>query len=255
MSVLCPAGHASDESDYCSVCGVAIPAGAVAVPAGGGRATTARGIAPQPPQPAPAARSSNGCPVCGEPRADPDARFCEVCRYDFVARTGGPPPAAPAPPPARASRPGAPPASAPAPGPASAPGPAPAPAPAPAASRARWLLVVTIDPALDTEPDPAAPPPHEPERVFPVEQAEMLVGRRDDRQNIRPAVPLHDPGASRRHLRFLLENDVVSLHDLASTNGSKLNGADVVSGSITPLKEGDEVTLGRWTRIRLKARA
>jgi hypothetical protein len=220
MSVTCPAGHASDESDYCSVCGVAIPASALA-PA----ARTRPGIAP-PPRSTP-----GGCPVCGEPRADPEARFCEVCRYDFVARTGGPPPIA-------------------------APAPAPAPPAAAASAAAKWVLVVTIDASLDTDPDPSAPPPAEPERVFPVEQAEMLVGRRDDRQNIRPAIPVHDPGASRRHAKFLLGGDgTVSLHDLASTNGTKLNGGDVVSGSITALREGDQVTLGRWTRIRLKARA
>jgi pSer/pThr/pTyr-binding forkhead associated (FHA) protein len=115
--------------------------------------------------------------------------------------------------------------------------------------------VLSIDPALDTEPDPAVPPPVEPERLFPVDLPEMLVGRRDDRQNIRPAVPLHDPGASRRHARFLLGADgAVSLHDLASTNGTKLNGKDVVSGSVVRLQAGDEVTLGRWTRIRLQVR-
>jgi pSer/pThr/pTyr-binding forkhead associated (FHA) protein len=117
------------------------------------------------------------------------------------------------------------------------------------------VLVVTIDPSLDTDPDPTVPPPAETERVFPVEQAEMLVGRRDDQQNIRPAVPLHDPGASRRHAKFLLGADgAVSLHDLASTNGTQLNGKDVVSGSITRLATGDQITLGRWTRIRVEAR-
>jgi hypothetical protein len=236
MTATCPAGHASDESDYCSVCGAAISAAAAAgvLPARAPAAPNAArgGVTPL---------QRAGCPVCGEPRADLDARFCEVCRYDFVARTGGgPPAAAPPPPPPAPAAPTAPAASA---------GPAPAPSP--------WLLVLTIDPSLDTEPDPAAPPPAEPERVFPVEQAEMLVGRRDDRQNIRPAVPLHDPGASRRHAKFLFDaqSGVVSLHDLASTNGTQLNGQDVVSGSIRPLKDGDEVTLGRWTRIRLKARA
>jgi hypothetical protein len=159
--------------------------------------------------------------VCGEPRSDPDGRFCEVCRYDFVARTGGPPPAA-----------------------------------APAKNAVAWSLVLTVDPSLDTEPDPASPPPADTERVFPVEQREMLVGRRDDRQNLHPAIPLHDPGASRRHAKFLLGGDgAVSLHDLGSTNGTKLNGAEVVAGSIHPLKDGDEVTLGRWTRIRLRAQS
>jgi len=214
MSFACPAGHASDESDYCSVCGAAIVA---AAPRGASAAAPPAGVARKAP---------GGCPVCGEPRVA-DARFCEVCRYDFVSRTGGPPPVAAAPP----------------------------AAPAPMRAPSKWQLVVTIDASLDTEPDPAVPAPTEPPRVFPIELPEMLVGRRDDKQHIHPAVPVHDPGSSRRHARFLLNADgTVSLHDLASTNGTKLNGSDVVSGSIVPLKEGDEVTLGRWTRIRLGVR-
>jgi|HubBroStandDraft_2_1064218.scaffolds.fasta_scaffold478728_2 hypothetical protein len=221
MSVRCPAGHASDESDYCSVCGAAIAAGAAPLTPTPPRGTMASGPRAQ------------ACPVCGEARVQ-GARFCEVCRYDFVSGAAGPPPhsvpAAPAP-------------------------PAPVAPVASASGSARWQLVLTIDPTLDTEPDPAAPPPVEPERVFLVDRPELLVGRRDDRQNIRPAVPLHDPGASRRHARFLLGADgVVSLHDLASTNGMQLNGKDVVSGSVVPLKAGDEVTLGRWTRIELQVR-
>ncbi len=168
--------------------------------------------------------------MCGEARS-PGARFCEVCRFDFVSGAAGPPPR---------SVPAA---------------PAPTAASPVVATSVRWQLVLSIDPTLDTEPDPVVAPPMEPERLFPVDLAEMLVGRRDDRQNIRPAVPVHDPGASRRHARFLLGADgAVSLHDLASTNGTKLNGKDVVSGSVVRLQAGDEVTLGRWTRIRLQVR-
>ena len=215
MTSTCPAGHASEESDYCSVCGSAMRGDArpVAVPAAPKKG---RGTAPLAP----------ACPVCGEPRADVEGRFCEVCRYDYVERKGGPPPVAAVPAPPR--------------GPATS----------------SWELVLTVDPSLDEEPDPSALPPQDPERVFPVEQAELLVGRRDDRQEIRPAVALHDPGASRRHAKFLLGADgTISLHDLGSTNGTRLNGADVVAGSIRPLVDGDEVTLGRWTRIRLRARS
>jgi hypothetical protein len=212
MTVVCPAGHPSDESDYCSVCGAAIVAATAP-------------LTPTPPRGAPGVPRAQACPVCGEARVQ-GARFCEVCRYDFVSGAAGPPPKS-----------------------------VPAAPPAVAATSSRWQLVLTIDPALDTEPDPTAPPPVEPERVFPVDLPEMLVGRRDDRQNIRPAVPVHDPGASRRHARFLLGADgAVSLHDLASTNGTKLNGKDVVSGSVVRLQAGDEVTLGRWTRIRLQVR-
>jgi pSer/pThr/pTyr-binding forkhead associated (FHA) protein len=126
----------------------------------------------------------------------------------------------------------------------------------PGAAPRRWEIVITIDTSLDTEPDPQLPPPADPPRVFPVELAEMLVGRRDDQQNVRPAVPLHDPGASRRHAKILLNADgTVSLLDLASTNGTRLNGHDVLSGSVCILDDGDAVTLGRWTRITLRARS
>ena len=227
MTARCPAGHDSEEVDYCSVCGVAMSAapargkGSVAVAASGSGA------------------SVGACPSCGEARAVADARFCEVCRYDFVAHAPGPPPGAIA---------------------KAAPGVAShAPAPGPPIAIAKpspWELVLTIDPTLDDEPDPACVPPADPERIFPIEIAEMLVGRRDDRHDIRPSVPLNDPGASRRHAKFLLDRDGgVSLQDLASMNGTKLNGKDVVSGSIRRLESGDEVTLGRWSRIKLRPRA
>lgn len=224
MTFPCPLGHDSGESDYCSVCGAPIPVVAAAAPT-----ATAFPSAPALPRP-----TGSGCPVCGEPRVS-DARFCEVCRYDFVARKAGPPPAA-----SSQASPGA---------------PANVPPPAPPAAGPHWRLVVTIDASLDTEPDPAAPLPNEPERIFPVEQDEMLVGRRDDRQQIRPAVALHDPGASRRHAKVLRNADgTLSLHDSGSTNGTKINGQDVVSGALRALAEGDEITLGRWTRIRVEAR-
>jgi hypothetical protein len=231
----CREGHESTELDYCSVCGAPMP-------------TAAATSASDPVSAGPGAAPSGvpACPACGEPRADMDARFCEVCRYDFVARAPGPPPAG------RAAGP------APVPAPAHAPaaGSFPAGQPLIAPPTHTWELVLTVDPSLDDEPDAASPPPkNEPERIFAVELAEMLVGRRDDKQNIRPAVPLNDPGSSRRHAKFLLNKDgTVSLQDLASMNGTKLNAQDVVSGSVNVLKEGDEVTLGRWTRIKLRRR-
>ena len=173
------------------------------------------------------------CPSCGERRAD-DARFCEVCRYDFVTGTGGPPPAVGA-----VADPPAPPV-----------GGAVVPSDA-------WELVVTVDPSLDTEPDPQTPcPTGSPEQVFAVDVAEMLVGRRDDRRDIRPEIPLGDPGTSRRHAKFVRNHDgSVSVQDLASMNGTRWNGVDMVAGSRQVLAEGDHVTLGRWTRIRLRRRA
>src|SRR5579859_7474694 len=75
--LVCPNGHTSEESDYCSVCGAPMPGAAPAAP-----------VADRPPT----APAGPVCPSCGTPRADPQARFCEVCRYDYLERAPGPPP-------------------------------------------------------------------------------------------------------------------------------------------------------------------
>jgi hypothetical protein len=194
-------------------------------------AAPAARAAPSSPTPsaAPATSAATGaCPLCGEPRSDDDARYCEVCRYDFATGKPGPPPGVPA---------------------AAPPVPQVPPTPA-----RRPVLVVSVDAQLDTDPDPGSPPPSgvAPWRV-PADRPELLVGRRDDRRDIKPDIPVNDPGASRRHLKFLVGTDgQVVLLDLASTNGTRLNGVEVPPGSRHPLSPGDEVVVGRWTRIRLE---
>jgi hypothetical protein len=191
-ALLCPEGHLSDEADYCSVCGVAMDAPAVgATPSPAGALSSAAAAAHP-------GIKGTPCPVCAEPRADLDARFCEVCRYDFVGKSASEarPPAAALPQPAQAAPPAAHPA-APAPTPlaptaapaqpfSATPNPPGLAAPQPpqqpfltAASRAqRWELVITTDPSLDTEPDPASPcPVGLPPIVVQVAGAEVLVGR------------------------------------------------------------------------------
>jgi pSer/pThr/pTyr-binding forkhead associated (FHA) protein len=126
----------------------------------------------------------------------------------------------------------------------------------PSAAAATWELVVAVDPALDTEPDPDSPcPTGEPEVVVRVDKAELLVGRHDETRDIHPELSLRDPGASRRHAKFVTEPDgTVALQDLASTNGTQVNGADIAPGTKRRLRDGDAVTLGRWTRITLRGR-
>ena len=199
MSFVCRSGHASDEPDYCSVCGTRI-AGATAV-----------------------ARPSAGgfCPSCGEPREPASARYCDVCRFDFHEQRPGPPPVA-----------------------------------APVRIASSWELIITVDAALDTDPDPDRPcPVGVAPRVLAIDRAEMLVGRDDEPRDIHPEIPLDDPGASRRHAKLVREPDGgVALQDLASTNGSQINGRDVPAGTRRRLAEGDAVTLGRWTRLTVRAR-
>lgn len=227
MSVRCREGHESTELDYCSVCGVAM---------------TAASVAPAP-APAGASGSASACPSCGEPRTEADARFCEVCRYDFVAKHAGRPVVRPS---VSAAVPAA---TAPIPSPS-----APPRAPRAAKAAAKWQLVVMVDATLDTDPDEAAPcPKNRPIETVPIESDELLVGRRDDRRDIRPDLALDDPGTSRRHCKFVTgHGGSLSLQDLASTNGSRLNGEAVVAGSTSPLKDGDEVMIGRWTRIKVR---
>jgi hypothetical protein len=174
---------------------------------------------------APATGSAGTCPTCGTPRTDAAARYCEVCRYDFDARQAGPAPVA---------------ATAPA---------ATATAAPPAAQQ--WEVVVTVDPSLDAEPDPDTPAPTDVgERLFPVDLPEMLVGRRDDRRDIRPEIPVIDPVVSRRHAKLLqLPGGGLAILDLASANGTAVNGAEIVAGERHDLADGDVVTMGRWTRL------
>ncbi len=207
MKARCRAGHDSDETDYCSVCGKPIVLG------------------------------PSVCPDCGEPRFPSDARYCEVCRYDYIEARPGPPPLAPAPVSV----------------PVSVPVPVSAAVPA---SALRWELVLTVDASLDTDPDPDHPCPEGlPPILIQFDRAELLVGREDEHRDIRPEIPLPDPGASRRHAKLVREPEGgVALQDLASTNGTQLNGKNVPPGSRRKLVDGDQVTLGRWTRITLRGK-
>lgn len=64
----CPAGHDSAATDYCDVCGVAMPP--VSEPTPGPAAPVAEA-------------GDQPCPSCGAPNP-PDALFCEACGYDHT---------------------------------------------------------------------------------------------------------------------------------------------------------------------------
>jgi hypothetical protein len=235
----CPKGHVSTEPDYCSECGAKLDGAASAI-------TPATAI---PPEVLAAAAGGEPCPVCATRRVA-DARFCEVCRYDFHTAT--------------------------VPSAASAPAPAPdtwvkSPVdilpelPAPMAPPGRgpsepvpqhWDVIVAVDPALNKNPDPAQPcPENAPERTFPLDLDENLVGRRSDRKDIHPEIMIADPGISRRHLSIRRRDDGGFLAiELGSTNGTSLNAALLEPGIPTPLKDGDQLTLGCWTRMTVRAR-
>ena len=245
----CPKGDQSDDPEFCSVCGIKIDPTATSATAPASATTTER------------------CPTCGMQRT-PGARFCETCRYDFKSQAAGPPPTVTAsapdptvPPPADpAAAQSADPVAAPSGDPAAASTSTPSPPPAPLSTAGVvWEAVVAVDPSLDVDPDPSTPCPTDaPERTFPLDLRENLVGRRSAARGIFPQIALDDPGVSHRHLMVYRNQDgslVVS--DLGSTNGTYLNDGDapLEPGVKTPVAENDHVQIGRWTRITFHQRA
>jgi pSer/pThr/pTyr-binding forkhead associated (FHA) protein len=110
-----------------------------------------------------------------------------------------------------------------------------------------------VDASLRKPEDPE--PGNRSERLFPLDLQDHLIGRRSDSADIHPEVVVPDPGISRRHARILRQADGgMALVDLGSMNGTRLNGAVVAPNVITPLAEGDQVTVGCWTRLILRGR-
>lgn len=80
-------------------------------------------------------------------------------------------------------------------------------------------------------------------KVFPLDRPVVRIGRDGDNE-----VPLRDHFASGQHARIKVENEQVILYDLASTNGTRVNGKEIVKAE---LKEGDVVEIGK-TQLTFK---
>jgi hypothetical protein len=269
----CPAGHDSESTDFCDVCGMrmdspaqaSVPVPAVSPPDGQG-----------PP-----------CPRCG---ADRPGQFCEACGYSFAS---GPPAPAQAVPvqvaPAQAAMGQAAPGQA-APGQADPDRSAAAPgrvatapsyvATAPsqavagpsqsaalsAAATPEWTAVVTADRAYfdsvvaASGPDAAAVqfPAYCPERRFRLFGPEMRIGRRSPSRGLDPEIdltgPPADPGVS--HLHAVLISDEYggwTVFDPGSANGTLVNGREMAAGSRLRLRDGDRICVGAWTMLTIRA--
>ncbi len=225
MTQQCPEGHASTAADFCSVCGAEMhPADAVPAAA----------------QPAADAAAPTKCPDCDTPRVTPFQVFCEVCGYNHPPGTPGqgqgvvrvtpranaPTTAAPAPP---AAHPDAPPH-----------------------PQVRWDVVVKVDPNLYGKPNLDAPA-DQPMQTFTLFEDENVIGRGG--ADVRVHVPIvNDPGVSRRQALLLRQPDGGPvLRDLNSANGTQLNGKELVPGADAPVRDGDAIAVGAWTRIAVRA--
>jgi hypothetical protein len=161
------------------------------------------------------------CPTCGTAREGLTQAFCEACGHNYRTGTrGAPPPPQPV-----------------------------APAARPAV---RWDVVVRVDPNLYGKPNPDAPT-DQPPQTFTLFDAENMIGR--EGTGVRLQVPIrNDPGVSRRQALLLRQPDGgLLLRDLNSANGTQVNGAEVVPGADVPLRDGDSIAVGAWTRLAVRA--
>jgi len=178
----------------------------------------------QPPAPAAVAPSERPtCPACGAARDNSGIAFCEVCGCDFAA----PPPVAAAP----ASNP---------------------PQPPPTVSG--WLATLSVDASMHSPGSPDPPTGIAPSTIA-LKEPVSLIGRKSEARAIFPQIPVaHDDAVSHRHaILQLYASGVLLLRDIGAANGTHLNGKPIDPMVDYPLKDGDEITLGHWSRISIKA--
>jgi pSer/pThr/pTyr-binding forkhead associated (FHA) protein len=71
---------------------------------------------------------------------------------------------------------------------------------------------------------------------YPLEGKRTTLGR-----SAQVEILIDDPSISSEHVAFELGSDGFGIRDLASTNGVRVNGSDILA---TPLKHGDLISLG-----------
>lgn len=249
--VLCPKGHDSTDADYCSECGARI--GSISLKPEEKPVGDMRGVV---------GTTSDICPDCGTPRTS-GSRFCEVCRFDFQSKGAGV--STPVTPTVQVAAPVTPTVQTPVVTmPIAQTTPVAPPIPDLVAANSptitgvaeRLNVIVTVDPSLVTDGSLLGSCPKTGgERVFPLDLDENLVGRRSDGKGVYPEVEVNDPGASHRHVKFIKQTDgTFAVLELGSANGTVYNGADLEPGVLTRVKAGDELLIGMWTRLQLRAR-
>ena len=165
------------------------------------------------------------CPDCGAPRDASGGIFCEICGYNFSTGAHG------------ELKP-------------ELPALTPAPAAVPTEASPVYQVLVTVDAALRTPESPQAPADFAPVTLR-LEKESNLIGRRSDRRGVFPEIPLdRDDAVSHRHaLISRAPGGGLVLRDIGSSNGTSLNGDELAPMTDAPLKEGDQITLGHWTRM------
>ena len=235
---LCPKGHNSIESDYCSECGVRIQAHAE---------TLLNNV------PLPSTQSKGGqltCPDCAALHEPDSGDFCEICGHNFVTGARGELPIAVNHPPvsepitledgSQTRKQG------------TLEPPDSSTVPSLPNSPSSWEISITIDTIAH---DPASPTPPDTFTPFSLrlEPRHYLIGRTSQARAIHPEISLDlDDAVSHRHALLSLNVDrTLTLRDIGSANGTRLNEAELKPMVDVPLKHDDEITLGHWTKIKV----
>jgi hypothetical protein len=132
------------------------------------------------------------------------------------------------------------------------------------AAAGTWTAVVTADRAYydsvqvesASDADLLTFPEGCPERRFGLSGTEVRIGRRSASRHIEPEIDLTgppvDPGVSRLHAMLIARPDGSwSVVDLDSPNGTLVNGREIPQGEAVPLRDGDRINLGAWTKITI----
>jgi hypothetical protein len=206
--------------------------------------------------PAPSDAAPMLCPACGTPREN-NGRFCGVCRYNF--ETGQPYASATAKETAKETA--AAPVVAQQQATTSGDGAKSAAATTPAdpatvlvgaaAPKMPWAVLIDFDPTIDPTASPDVSVVR-PRLTFPLDLPELLIGRAGSKSH--PEIPIEDEGVSGRHAKIVFSSEGYPfLLELGSTNGTRVNGVAATAGLPLPLKSGDQIVIGRWTRMTIKA--
>jgi FHA domain/Double zinc ribbon len=227
MGIQCPkCQKISADSDFCSECGSPI----VLADPMAQHSTAVASEHDDVPRDQLSAIAPASCPACGEPRDQADSRYCNNCRYDFLTHTSY----------AEGDE-------------GSDAGEEQAFTEDEDGLLGHWELTAGVDLSLRGPDDPM--PTDLRERIFPVEQDRLVIGRRINGREPQQEIALDDPGVSRRHAQIKRQPDgSLALLDLGSTNGTKINGIAIEPNILVPLKNGDRVTLGCWTHITVNPR-
>lgn len=115
----------------------------------------------------------------------------------------------------------------------------PPPAPEQEADRTMMQLPVTAPPKNPTLVG-SLTPDDEPDNVFPLLDAECIIGRRNTKE---VAFAINDGSISSKHARLVRTPEGFVIEDLGSRNGTFVNGEKV--GEKRVLNDGDLIRLGK----------